>query len=97
LLILISIPFINGCAPKPIEIKTTEEPRPKLALPPVHSLGMDVFHWSVIDQDDKTYMCLTPEGYKTLALDNKRVYYFMRQQTDQLNAYKQYYEPASEQ
>lgn len=95
----------SGCVTTDtFQIKNKPEEKAPLALPPVHWLGMDPIRWYIITSEraadifekESTLFCLSPETYKTLAVDNKRVYFFIQKQKDQIDGYKKYYEPDKE-
>ena len=99
---------MEGCAttPKIQEVACVATPRIPLNLSPVHILNMEIFTWTVITEknavqrfidmkskgQDPVIYGLTKDGYKTLAIDNKRVYYQLLEIQDQIKAYQQYYE-----
>lgn len=98
-----------GCASTPdkLDVDCVAIARAPLDLPALHTLGMDRIHWIVVTENNATKVlsdlktkdsdavvyAIDEDNYKSLAIDNKRVYFYILELQKQIDSYKEYYEP----
>ena len=108
LIILLSSFLLLSCGTtiKPIDVTVTAIERAPLILPDVDRISPDLVIWTIISEEtagerfielkekgyDPVLFGVTDEGYKNLAVNQKKIMNLISQQRAVIKAYEDYYE-----